>query len=423
MVYGFGLAWAGAAQSLLPPDVLLLARVKSHMREELARLPNCSCLETLRRDHRPARGVMRPLDTVRLEVLYSDRHELYASPGDRNFSDHPPSDFVGSGTIGNGQFALILSEVTAEHGLSYEYKGEELLAGRSLARYDYYVPLSMSGNTIDLPEGRGTVGMKGSFWADPASYDIVRIVTEAKDIPPELPVSASETSIDYAHTNLGGHDFLLPQSADARLVRLSGEESHNHIEFTHCRLYDAESSISFGDHQGFPQFGASSVLELKREVLPALHIVVKLSTRITDKTIVGALIEGVVEGNVLRKRSLLIPAGSPVRGRVRRMEWHDEKGGYFIVALEFTEIENAGTRYRFFADLEGTDGLPGLVQTIRTRHTSTSTVLNGLTTDKSSEEILYLPDLPGVGSFFVQSRRLDLPPGFRMTWKTRALVP
>ena len=50
-----------------------------------------------------------------------------------------------------------------------------------------------------------------------------------------------------------------------------------------------------------------------------------------------------VEGNVLRKRSLLIPAGSPVRGRVRRLEWHDEKGGYFIVALEFTEIENAGT--------------------------------------------------------------------------------
>ena len=28
-----------------------------------------------------------------------------------------------------------------------------------------------------------------------------------------------------------------------------------------------------------------------------------------------------------------------------------------------------------------------------------------------------------MGSFFVQARRLDLPPGFRMTWKTRALPP
>jgi len=62
---GLGLAWAAAAQGL-PPGALLLARVKAHMREELARLPNCSCLETVRRDRQPAGGQMRPLDTVRL---------------------------------------------------------------------------------------------------------------------------------------------------------------------------------------------------------------------------------------------------------------------------------------------------------------------------------------------------------------------
>ena len=31
--------------------------------------------------------------------------------------------------------------------------------------------------------------------------------------------------------------------------------------------------------------------------------------------------------------------------------------------------------------------------------------------------------LLAVGSFFVQAARLDIPPGFRMTWKTRALLP
>ena len=150
---GLGIALAAAAQDL-PPGVLLLARVKAHMREELARLPNCSCLETVHRDYQPAGGKMRPLDTVRLEVLYSDHHELYASPGDRAFSDHEPIDFVGSGTIGNGHFALFLSEIASQgSSLSYEYKGEELLRGRRLARYDYRVPLSMSGHTIDLPEG------------------------------------------------------------------------------------------------------------------------------------------------------------------------------------------------------------------------------------------------------------------------------
>ena len=94
------------------------------------------------------------------------------------------------------------------------------------------------------------MGVKGSFWADPATYDIVRISMEADEIPPELPVATSTTSIDYAHTNLGGTDFLLPQSADSRLVRFSGEESRNHIEFTHCHLYGAQSSISFGAAAG-----------------------------------------------------------------------------------------------------------------------------------------------------------------------------
>ena len=159
-------------------------------------------------------------------------------------------------------------------------------------------------------------------------------------------------------------------------------------------------------------------------MLPALPVVIKVSTRITEKTAVGALIEGVVEGNVLRKGKVLIPDGSPVRGRVRRLEWNEDKGGYFVVGLEFTEIEAAGTRYRFFADLEGTDALPGLRQTIRTRpQPEKSPLRGGADTVYISDEILFSPDLPGVGSFFVQARNLDIPPGFRMTWKTRALVP
>ena len=366
---------------------------------------------------------MRPLDTVRLEVLYSDRRELYASPGDRRFGDNHPMDFVASGTIGNGHFALLLSEIAGEGSLSYEYKGEDSPSGRRLARYDYRLPVGMSGNTITMVEGRGTVGLKGSFWADPATYDIMRVVAEADEIPPSLPVVASTTSVDYAHTNLGGSDFLLPQSAESRLLKFSGEESLNHIEFTHCHLYGAQSSISFSAPEGQPRFAASSVLEMNRELLPALQVVIKISTRITEKTAVGALIEGVVEGNVLRKKRALIPGGAPVRGRVRRLDWHDENGGYFVVALEFNEIEAAGTRYRFFADLADTDRLPGLSRNISSFRRETDTLPSGGSITRDSHDVLYLPDLPGVGSFFVQARQLDLRPGFRTTWKTRALVP
>jgi hypothetical protein len=65
-----GLILAGVAiGDDLPPGVLLLSRVKNHTKEELQHLPNISCLETVQREYQPAKGKMRPLDTVRLEFL------------------------------------------------------------------------------------------------------------------------------------------------------------------------------------------------------------------------------------------------------------------------------------------------------------------------------------------------------------------
>ena len=76
-------------------------------------------------------------------------------------------------------------------------RAKNLLRGRLVARYDYSVPLNQSGHTITLSEGTGTVASKGSFWADPATYEIVRISIEAVEIPPTLPVRAYVTTIDY----------------------------------------------------------------------------------------------------------------------------------------------------------------------------------------------------------------------------------
>src|SRR5260221_11438944 len=84
-----------------PPEVLLRSRVKRHIKEELERLPNISCLETVKREFQPARDKMRPLDTVRLEVLTNGDKELFASPGGR-FSENHPSECAGVGVIGDG---------------------------------------------------------------------------------------------------------------------------------------------------------------------------------------------------------------------------------------------------------------------------------------------------------------------------------
>ena len=132
---------------------------------------------------------MRPLDTVRLEVLTNGDKELFASPGDRKFSERHPISYAGSGMLGNGFFGLYLKDILVTSNVSNEYKGEEEIGGRRLARYDYRLPLMWSGQTIQTPEGSGTVSLHGSYWVDPQTYDVVRLELNAGDIPPTLPIT------------------------------------------------------------------------------------------------------------------------------------------------------------------------------------------------------------------------------------------
>jgi hypothetical protein len=230
----------------LAADVLLLSRVRRHIKEQLQQLPDISCLETVHREHQPAKGRMRPLDTVRLEVLSNGEKEFFASPGDRHFSERPPISYVGSGALGDGFFGLYLRTILVTGNVSYAWKGEEEIGGRRLARWDYRVPLMWSGQTIQLQVGSGTVSLHGSFWADPRTNDVIRLVVNAGDFPPTLPLTEAGWSIDYAPTGLGRNlVVLLPQSAEFRMVMFSGETSHNRLAFTQCRVFGAQSTISF----------------------------------------------------------------------------------------------------------------------------------------------------------------------------------
>ena len=418
----------------LPPGVLLLSQVKRHVEEELQRLSNVSCLETVHREHQPAKGKLEPLDTIRLEVLINGDKELYASPGDRRFSENHPGSFVGSGAISDGIFGTYLKSVLVTGSVANRYQGEEAIGGRRLARWDYRLPLMWSGQAVQIPEGSGNVGLHGSYWADPRTLDLVRLELDADDIPPALPIAKMVTTIDYARTRLSDElEVLLPQTADFLLVKNSGETSYNRIEFTHCRVFGADTSIDFGAPdaaQPRPSFGVASVDDTLRPLPAGLQIAVKLRTPITADMAVGALIEGVVGSSVQQKGKVVIAAGSPVRGRIRRLERYSDPVPFMVVGLEFTEVELEGIRYRFYADLVEIGPATGVEQTLHTPYATkdgrfqspTAYGSQGLGERRTSETI-WTYHLPGVATFFYHGGKLDLPAGFRTVWKTLPLAP
>lgn len=408
----------------LPPGVLFLSRVENHTKDELNRLSTVSCLETVERRVQLPKRKMQPLDTVRLEVLNNGGQELFASPGDRKFTEQPPISFAGSGMLGNGLFGLYLKDVLLNGYATTVYKGEEEAGGRRLARYDYRLAAAFSGQLVEIPEGSGSVGLEGSFWADTQTYDVERLDLNAYEIPPTLPLGALTIRIHYGRTVLGDNlAVLLPETADVRMAKNSGEISEDQVEFTHCRVFGAESTINFSapDAAEPVRFGASTVDDTLRPLPAGLQIAVKLRTRITSDMAVGALLDGEVASDVKDKHAVMIPAGSPVRGRIRRLERYTDPVDFYIVGLEFTEVEVQGIRHIFYADLTDIESVPGVALSLSTGHgvNSARNSLRPGAATLETRETISVHNLPGVATFFVRGNTLNLPRDFRTVWKSR----
>ena len=267
--------------------------------------------------------------------------------------------------IGNGIFAVLLNNILLSGGATFLYRGEERIEGRKAVRYDYRWPRSLGRDEINLNEGRANVGEQGSFWADTESLDLIRIASHAVEVPAELPVEARRITVSYARTRIRDYKVLLAQEGDMYLLKNSGEEDLNHVEFSHCRAFTAQSAIRFdsNDQSAKPaEADLSQVAGAMRpmETLPAdLPITLQLTAPITQKDAVGALISAKVVGDVIGNNTFL-ERGSVVRGRIRHIERHDK--GYWV-SLEFTEIDGGGPPLRFYAELRSIQGASRLQPT------------------------------------------------------------
>jgi hypothetical protein len=423
------LALVLAAQDL-PPGVLLLSRIKRHLRDELTHLPDYTCLETAQRQVRSAgaKSDLKPMDTVRLEVLYTGTHELYAAPGDLDFRENRPSAFTAGGLSASGLFGMFLHAIFINDLGTFTWRGEETLGGRPAVRYDYRVPVMVAGWNIHSAAVSGQVGMKGSFWADPDSLDLLRLKVQADDIPPTLDVADATILIEYSRTRIGDADVLLPQSGELRLRHTTGAEGRNLMDYTHCRSFQAQSSLNFGEPVessaaatstaaastaaassapiGLPPSAAPPPRGVQT-LPPGIAFAVKLTAPIGDTDNIGTSIAGRVAADVVLKRKVLVPEGALVTGRIRRLERSEQSGGYCTVGIEFMEVHSGDSSYRFYAELQDLDARPDIGWLL---------LDNGaiaVTRDRRS-----LPNLPGVATFFVLGSHFSLPEGFRTMWKT-----
>lgn len=230
----------------LPQWVLDLARIKRQARGNFEHLPNYVCHETVRRYQRSAHSSkFSDVDTLHFEVAVIDRKEMYAKAGGGHFDTTDLTDFASQGASSTGSFSIFVYNLFVnDTGLTTGW-GQDAVGDRRALRYDYSISEMMSGNLVSNGSFQATTGVRGSYWADASTYDLIRLEEHAVDIPPALGMADVSTVIDYERVNIGSSEVLLPRRAELTISEYSGRLIRNVTEFSGCRQYGSESVIHF----------------------------------------------------------------------------------------------------------------------------------------------------------------------------------
>jgi len=223
-----------------------LARFKDKARQEMARVPNYTCLETIERAKRPlSLRDFLPIDNIRLEVSSVDGKEMFARPGGSSFDNQDITSLVTNGLIGSGMFAGLTRNLFLEDKGTLKYKGKENLDGHVTLRYTFRLSQQESGFKLLVNNRPEPLAFRGSFWFDPDSLDLMRVEAFGDRLPYDLYVEEAVMRTSYARTHIGNSDALLPKRSELLVTYLSGVINRDVIGFSGCHEYGSESTIRF----------------------------------------------------------------------------------------------------------------------------------------------------------------------------------
>ena len=391
-------AWKGPQPS---PEMVRLKQALERMGENLERLPNYTCLETIDRSIRQtAKDKLLVRDRIHLQVAFIGFEEVFAWPGSANFEPRAAIQIAPGGAGGIGSWGGWSRNVLRSSAPAFTYAGECTVEGRRGMRYDFHVPWASSAYTVGAGNRQLVVPYAGTFCIDPGSLDIMRLEMRAEVA--HLPFAAVSETIDYGRVRIGAADFLLPQSHTLAITDLEGHEGRNVTTLSACRQYAADSA------EPVPQQKA------EEPQLPAgIYLNLKLETRITfDQSAVGDPVSARLD-RAFRATGISVPKGALVSGHIRRIEERYQPEKHYLVGLDFSTLSFADTHLSFRAHLVG----PQL--RFERRPDSVTNLNNAPIIDVTGLEIDDSNPLSPFGVFRVRTGRLDLARGLPMIWQTQ----
>jgi hypothetical protein len=164
------------------------------------------------------------------------------------------------GTSSTGEFVTMLATIfKPESQAKFELIQTDILRGSKALVYDFSVEKDRAKQMI-TSVGTSTestiTGMKGRIWIDRDSARVMRIESEATDIPANFPIQTARRSIDYDWVKITDEKYLLPLLSDVRLTMREKSkvfEARNVIKFKEYQKYGSEVKILDDDIKPEPE--------------------------------------------------------------------------------------------------------------------------------------------------------------------------
>ena len=326
-----------------------LAKIKTAVEENLSRLPNYTCTESIEQAERvvmDGKSKVTRLEKTRMEVAFVEGKELFGWPGAAKIDQSDVAKMI-KGSIGNGYFGLFSKTIFQVPSTTFQYVDATELEGKPAVHYDYRVPQITGAYLIKTGVGNAAVGFHGSFWVNPTTLDLIRITVLADEIPPVLGIASTSSILDFERQRIGSSAFVLPRGAELVVTDSDRAGREVRLSFAGCHQFVGESALKFDDPPAEPLAPQVSG-PIQYVVLPDnFKVDFNLDTAIDwSSSASGDPVHGTLREAVRVNGEIVAPNGAGLSGRIAHLAMRDDS---YSVELHLTSLDFAGGQ----ADLTG----------------------------------------------------------------------
>lgn len=124
----------------------------------------------------------------------------------------------------------------------------DLIQTRRTVVYEYTIKQQYSQLTLSLADtgARALVGSRGRMWIDRELDRVLRFEQIATEVPPDFPITAASSLIDYDWVSINERKYLLPSHSEILLTTVNPKfvlQSRNDVRFRGYQKFGAELKV------------------------------------------------------------------------------------------------------------------------------------------------------------------------------------